>query len=192
LLHFQIQSVGMASLHGPMVVHHARQEQAEANALEWSVLKGEIEIVSYPVSAENSVNGEAKGVLMGGNLTMISHLAGSIPADSFADSILFLEEVGEYHYRIDRMLEQMKQARLFEKVKGIVLGQFTSCEPDGFPLSVTEMLLEKTKGKVPLFSGLVSGHGVPTMPLVLGAETEIRAAKNGFELVQLLKPDLIS
>jgi muramoyltetrapeptide carboxypeptidase len=117
---------------------------------------------------------------------MISHSAGKLKPGVFSGSVLFLEEIGEYHYRIDRMLEQLKQSGLLEGIKAVVLGQFTNCEADRFPLTVAEMVSEKLQDGIPVFSGLDSGHGVPTFPLVFGTTTEIISNGNGIYLKQNL------
>jgi muramoyltetrapeptide carboxypeptidase LdcA involved in peptidoglycan recycling len=75
---------------------------------------------------------------------------------------------------------------LLEGIKAVVLGQFTDCEADRFPLTVAEMVSEKLPEGVPVFSGLESGHGVPTFPLVFGTMTEIEKDESGFRLKQNL------
>ncbi|HPI10258.1 MAG TPA: LD-carboxypeptidase [Catalimonadaceae bacterium] len=188
LLHLRLNSLGVSSLHGPMVVHFSRPEQSVACTSLVRILNGELPSVLYPLIPERQDAQGINGPLAGGNLTMISHSAGKLKAGVFSGSVLFLEEIGEYFYRIDRMLEQLRQSGMYEGVKAVVLGQFTDCEPDRFPLSLLEMVKEKLPEGVPLFSGLESGHGVPTYPLVFGTLAEIEKSETGFRLIQRLRP----
>lgn len=186
LLHLYLHDLAIASVHGPMVVHFSRSEQSEACESLIHILKGEVPSVSYPIQPEIQVAQNVSGLLAGGNLTMISHSAGKLKPGVFSGSVLFLEEIGEYHYRIDRMLEQLRQSGMFEGITAVVLGQFTDCEADRFPMSVAEMVSEKLPEGVPVFSGLESGHGVPTFPLIFGTMTEIEKSESGFRLSQKL------
>jgi len=73
-------------------------------------------------------DGEAEGILMGGCLSMIAHLLGTPFSPDYTNCILFLEDIGEEPYRIDRYLAHLKQAGIFNKIKGLILGHFI--EPD--------------------------------------------------------------
>lgn len=188
LLHLKLHDLGIVSVHGPMLVHFSRREQSFACKSLIHILKGELPSFGYPLIPERQETQSISGPLAGGNLTMVSHSAGKLKAGAFSGSVLFLEEIGEYFYRIDRMLEQLRQSGMFEGVKAVVLGQFTDCEPDRFPLSLLEMVKEKMPEEVPLFSGLESGHGVPTNPLVLGTKAEIEKNETGYRLIQRLRP----
>jgi muramoyltetrapeptide carboxypeptidase len=154
LLHLRLHELEIASVHGPMTVHFSRTEQSEACNSLIHMIKGEVPSVSYPIQPERADTQNIRGPLAGGNLTMISHSAGKLKPGVFSGSVLFLEEIGEYHYRIDRMLEQLRQSGMFDGIKAVVLGQFTDCEADRFPLSVAEMVSEKLPEGVPVFSGL--------------------------------------
>ena len=81
-----------------------------------------------PLEIKNK--GRAKGILLGGNVSVLNSLIGTPYEIDFDGSILFLEDVGEKPYRLDRMLTQMKQSGAFDKIKGLILGQFTDCEGD--------------------------------------------------------------
>lgn len=177
LLHQAINQQGIASVQGPMLVHYGRDSQMKACGAELDILSGRQRQIHYPLQAERP--GKSSGLLRGGNLSMLAHLCGQIPRGSFAGSVLLLEEIGEAHYRIDRMLWQLKNAGLMEGIAGLVLGQFTDCEPDGFPLTVPEMVLEKLDASVPVFSGLEHGHDAPCLPVLSGWEVML-SAEEGF------------
>ncbi|MCB0081830.1 MAG: LD-carboxypeptidase, partial [Caldilineaceae bacterium] len=108
------------------------------------------------------VPGKAEGQLIGGNLTLLSHLIGTPYAPDFSGKILFLEDVSESVYRIDRMLTQLLLAGQLQRVAGIVLGKFTDCNPtysSGSSLGLTEVLADRCGSLgVPLLRGLMIGH----------------------------------
>lgn len=108
------------------------------------------------------VPGRAEGQLIGGNLTLLSHLIGTPYSPDFAGKILFLEDVGETVYRIDRMLTQLLLAGQLQRVAGIVLGKFTDCKPlysSGSSLSLSDVLIERCVNLgVPVLRGLMIGH----------------------------------
>lgn len=108
------------------------------------------------------VPGYAEGQLIGGNLTLLSHLIGTPYTPVFTGKILFLEDIGETVYRIDRMLTQLLLAGQLQRVAGIVLGKFTDCKPlysSGASLSLSEVLIERCCSLgVPVLRGLMIGH----------------------------------
>lgn len=117
--------------------------------------------------------GKAQGLLTGGNLSIVVSLIGTPYDIDTAGKILFLEEVGEEPYRVDRMLTQMKQAGKFNKVKGIILGIFTSAESkkENYPesLSLFEVLSDRLAGLgVPVVYGMSFGHIVNKFTLPVG------------------------
>lgn len=166
LLHQHLNQLGFASVQGPMLVHFARNTQQEACALELELLEGKRAELRYPTQAIRP--GQASGILYGGNLSMLAHSCGKFPAGSYRNGILMLEEIGEHYYRIDRMLWQLAHSGLLDGIKAVVMGQFTDCQADGFPLRIEEMILEKLPPDVPLFAGLAHGHDSPCFPIVTG------------------------
>jgi muramoyltetrapeptide carboxypeptidase len=116
------------------------------------------------------VPGRARGRLIGGNLSVLAHSLGTRFAPKANDAILFLEEVGEQAYRVDRMLNQLRGAGLLAKVAGVVLGHFDLPPRRRFPADRPwPDLLDETFGSlgVPVVSGLPAGHtkGKWTLPL---------------------------
>ncbi len=110
------------------------------------------------------VPGKAQGKLVGGNLATLTHLIGTAFQPDFREKVLFLEDVGEPAYKIDRMLSQMKMAGLFQGVKGVVTGSFENCEnPEYIPQVLSEIF-----EKVPIIMGLAAGHGKINLSLTMG------------------------
>lgn len=131
------------------------------------------------------------GTLVGGNLTVIASLVGTpFAVDNSGGRLLFIEDVGEAPYRIDRMLNQLWQAGVFRGVRALLLGTFEGCEdappttgPDRRPtrpkLSEAEWMREifaefSARTRVPVLTGLPVGHGAEQAPLPLGAKYVLR------------------
>jgi muramoyltetrapeptide carboxypeptidase len=133
--------------------------------------------------------GRARGRLVGGNLAVLSSLAGSKYFPDFNGAVLFLEEVNEYIYRVDRMLSTMRLAGAFDALAGVVIGKFTKCEPgDGNygTLTLDEVFDDYFKELgVPVFRGAMIGHIKLKHTVPVGAEVEIDADAG---TIALLRP----
>jgi len=127
------------------------------------------------------VSGMAIGKLVGGNLSLIASSMGTPYELNTKGKILFLEDVDEYPYKIDRMLLQLKQCGKFRDAAGIILGAWIDCEAKegDNSLSLMEVFEELivTENK-PTIYNLACGHCMPTISLPLGAEVEIDGYKN--------------
>ncbi|BCZ46395.1 peptidase S66 [Clostridium gelidum] len=127
------------------------------------------------------VEGKAKGKLVGGNLSLIVSSMGTPYELDTKGKILFLEDVDEYPYKIDRMLLQLKQCGKFEDAAGIILGAWTDCKANEGDNSLTlmevfeELILPENK---PTIYNLACGHCMPTMSLPLGAMVKINTKNN--------------
>lgn len=122
--------------------------------------------------------GRARGVLVGGNLTVLASLAGSAYWPDFNSAVLFLEDVNEAIYRIDRLLSTLRLAGALDNLAGVVLGKFTKCEPgEGYGvLTLDEVFDDYFKGlNVPVFRGAMIGHIKRKLTMPVGAEVEIDA-----------------
>lgn len=125
------------------------------------------------------IGGKATGELVGGNLSLLATLAGGEFDVDFTDKIVFIEEVGEQPYQIDRYLSSMRLARSFEKAKGFVFGYFTDC---GVPESKkgTQTRMDIIKDYVmslnkPTIYDFACGHSFPFVNLPIGVEVELDA-----------------
>ena len=126
------------------------------------------------------VPGVARGRLLGGNLTVLTALLGSPYLPSWEDGILFLEDVGEDIYRVDRMLTSLKLAGVLGKLRGVVFGTCEECEPgEGYgSLTLEEVLDDHVRPlSVPSWRGAMIGHRIPQFTLPVGAEVEIDASR---------------
>ena len=122
------------------------------------------------------VPGCARGVLTGGNLSLVASSIGTPYEIDTKGKILFLEDVDEEPYRIDRMLTQLKMAGKFQDCAGILLGYWTNCVAEHPERSLTlsqvfeELLISEGK---PILSDLACGHSLPSLSLPLGAQAEM-------------------
>lgn len=132
--------------------------------------------------------GKAQGRLLGGNLTVLTALAGTPYLPSFDGAILFLEDVGEAEYRIDRMLTQLGQAGVFKNLKGVVFGQCTDCvDKDasygGFTLN--DVLTQHLGGLgIPAYQGAWFGHITDQFTLPVGGLAQIDADAGTLRLLE--------
>ena len=138
------------------------------------------------------VPGRARGRLVGGNLTLFSGLVGTPWFPDVSGALVFLEEVGEYIYRCDRMLTQLALAGVFEKAAGVILGGFTGCgiSPDRFGTFSLSDVFEQHLGGLgkPVFSGAMIGHveWKRTIPLGVMAKMDAEAGA-----IQMLEPAVV-
>jgi len=133
--------------------------------------------------------GKAEGRLIGGNLTVLAHLIGTPYLPDFAGKILFLEDVDEGIYRIDRMLTHMKLAGLLSKIKGFIWGQCSGCEPSsgvGYgSLTIEEVLDDHIKPLgVPTYRGAMIGHIDKQFTVPEGILAEMDADLGTFRLLE--------
>ncbi|MEO1589843.1 MAG: LD-carboxypeptidase [Cyanobacteria bacterium J06632_22] len=122
--------------------------------------------------------GRARGRLYGGNLSVLSGIVGSPYLPDMTGAILFVEDIGESIYRIDRMLTQLKLAGILDQLSGFIFGQCTNCGPgaDYGSLTLPEVLQDLIRPLgIPAWSGAMLGHVEPIVTLPLGVEVDIDA-----------------
>lgn len=129
--------------------------------------------------------GRARGRLVGGNLSLVCSLLGTPFEPDFRDKILFLEDVGEAPYRIDRMLTQLWLAGKLDQVAGIVFGKFTDAETSENTFSVEHVLRERCGGlEVPVVRGLMIGHVEDQTVVPVGALAELDGDSGALRVIE--------
>lgn len=129
--------------------------------------------------------GKARGRLIGGNLTLIASLMGTEYEPNFEGRILFLEDVNEAPYRLDRMLTQLRLANKLQQVAGIALGKFTDAETTGNTFSIEEVMRDRCGDLgVPVIRGLMIGHVADQTTVPIGIEAELDGDKGTLRLVE--------
>jgi len=131
--------------------------------------------------------GEAEGKLIGGNLSLISAMSGTEWSINYEDKLLFIEDIGEAPYRIDRMLIQINQNQNFSKAKGIVLGVFEDCKkPKDEPSLELEQMFEDNMVDVitPVSYGFSIGHIRDQITLPMGINAKMNAEERSLEFLE--------
>jgi len=133
------------------------------------------------------VPGIVEGDLIGGNLGLICNSLGTPYETDMKDKILFIEEVSEAPYRVDRILTQLLLANKLQQCKGIILGQFKDCDLPHYERSLTleEVLQDRLYNLgIPMFSGFCSGHDYPKLTLPIGARVKINAETGVIQVME--------
>ena len=171
-------------MHAPMVsaLGRASSEVKE----EWRKVFEDTDGTCSWQGLDTITDGAAEGRLIGGNLSVICALIGTPYFPPLDDCILFLEDVGERPYRLDRMLTTMIQAECFAQCAGIVLGAFTEGKAGKDGVSVDDVLRERLGGLgIPVVKGFPSGHIDDNAPLIFGINACLDG-KGGVELGSLV------
>ncbi|MBN1899765.1 LD-carboxypeptidase [Candidatus Sumerlaeota bacterium] len=180
----------LVTFHGPMLTSNIAHEEAREYSM-GSLMRmitepkpfGSILPGSGTKKGKTLNKGKATGTLIGGNLSLLTTFLGTPWDFSTKGKILFIEDVGEANYRIDRLLTHLLNAGKLESAAGIVLGQFsdTECKPtaDGRPTqTVEEIIHDRLKAlKIPIAYGFPFGHEKITATLPLGIKATLDATK---------------
>lgn len=173
-LHAALQSNGILSVHGPMAKHFSEEGASDVSVrftkaiLGGNHLKYEIPVVQYK---HLNRTGRAKGKLFGGNLSVFCGILGTKYARIPKNGILFIEDIGEEPYRVDRMIYQLKMAGVFGKISGLIVGQFTEFKEDnGMYGALYESILSAVgEYTFPVCFDFPVGHVKYNFPLIMGA-----------------------
>jgi len=172
------------SIHGPMPFSMYKDKEQEGASALRKVLFGELPEYSFPSHALNQL-GTAEGKLIGGNLAVLHSLI-STPSDiTWKNKILFIEEVDEYIYHLDRMLYHFSRTGRMKGLSGLVVGHLSSMKDnlEPFGLSAQEVVARIVKPyKIPLAFSFPTGHELPNMPLVIGAMVKLEVSEQKSKL----------
>jgi muramoyltetrapeptide carboxypeptidase len=170
------QRAGVVAFHGPMVASSGEEPGGARDLVPlFRLLEGE----SAPLAHRGLRAlrpGRARAPLTGGNLSLLAHTAGTPFQVEARGRILFVEEVNEPLYRVDRAVRQLMLAGVFRGVAGVVLGRFSGMKPSE-QRAVPQLFLEALGSRrVPVVAGLAAGHGTPNRPLPFGVPATLDAA----------------
>lgn len=171
LLTTVMQRAKTGVVHGPNLVSLAEADAVTRTAFLDAVTG---RVTGIPIGRGVCVvPGRAHGTLVGGNLATLTHLLGTKFAPDFSQGLVFLEDVGEPAYKIDRMLTQMKLAGVFTRIRGVITGTFERCDhPEYLPEIFAEIFGEY---QVPVLMGLETGHGAVNLSLPMGCMVHLDA-----------------
>jgi muramoyltetrapeptide carboxypeptidase len=173
------QNYGTPTIHGTMPINISKDpslEEEQSNTTLMAALMGAD--LRYPI-ASNPMNkeGDATGVLVGGNLSMLYSMCGSASDIETRGKILFIEDLDEYLYHIDRMMMNMKRTGKLEHLAALVVGGISDMHDNAIPFGKTaeEIILEHTAAyDYPVYFGFQAGHQKPNVALRLGMNTELK------------------
>ncbi len=178
-LHLAFMQNGIMSLHAPMARHLTEYSNDEASNYTRQALFDGIQEYQLEPNELNK-EGNASGTLLGGNLAVLCGLTGTPYMKIPRKGILFIEDIAENPYKIDRMMWQLKLSGILSKLSGLIIGQFSECEED--PLmgatiydSIRNMV---DKYNYPVIFDFPVGHVQNNYPLVHGSIVNISVKKN--------------
>jgi muramoyltetrapeptide carboxypeptidase len=196
-LHCALHSqTGLISFHGPngsgsWNSFHANQFQQlffdqKLLSFKNEVTKGD-DLVAKGNRIQTLTKGTVEGKILGGNLTVLTALSGSIYYPDFEDSILFIEDVGEDPYRIDRMMSTLKLNGTLGKIKGFVFGQCSDCKPgSGYGAFTVDQIMDQyiIPLNIPAYIGAMIGHISKQFIIPVGARVRLNADQGSITLLE--------
>lgn len=173
-LHALFQRERRASLHAPVLTQLGRQ--SEEVFARWIHLCEVAEPAPPLLGTQPLVPGVVEGRLMGGNLEVFSRLLGTPYLPDLTGALLLLEDVGERPYKLDRLWTHLRLAGVFDRVAGIVLGDFTGCEEKEADYGSADVLADLARETgLPCAAGFPVGHGKVNQPVPLGVMARLDA-----------------
>ncbi len=185
-LHALLVSRGVASVHSPMAKHLALEgNDNNCSTTLFDILRGKFPICLTATVDTHNIPGECSGILLGGNMAVLDGLAAT-PFDIMATAarqkengpgtILFIEDIAEPIYKIERMLYKLYHQGAFEIINGLIIGQFTEWQPDKNHKSPENMIsdfLKRHQISIPTAFNFPVGHVDENYPLVEGAQAKL-------------------
>ncbi len=186
-LHAYLQMrIGVASLHAAMPYTFKEvtdTDDPSADSL-FRILKGELPSYAVPPNPLNR-EGTGTGILLGGNLSLLCSLTGTPYQFPTGGTVLFLEEVDEYLYHIDRMMQNLKLAGMLENLAGLVVGGLTDMHDNEVPfgMDAAEIVRAAVEGfGYPVCFDFPAGHLMPNLAMVLGKQVTLEVSDEGSQL----------
>ncbi|WP_299306278.1 LD-carboxypeptidase [uncultured Psychroserpens sp.] len=180
-LHNQFHNEGFQSIHALMCVSLTKDLEEIKETID--TFKATIfgNPVNYTLEGSNyNKVGEASGPLVGGNLTMLHTMLGSKTSIDVSGKILFIEEIGEYKYHIDRMLQSLKRAGYFNNCKGVIVGDMSKLRKNTtlWGTSVEQLVIDALADyDFPIAFNMPAGHEKDNRAMVLGKVIELKVEK---------------
>ena len=177
---------GMVTFHGPVVTTLASIDQTSRKSF-FDTLSGNILPSISPDRLTIVQNGQADGILLGGNLTTLAHMLATPYDTSWQDVILFIEDIGESPYRLDRLLTHLAKAQKLDNLSGLIIGTFTETDTTESPdlaKCICERILELVGDQdIPIWADFPVGHGSRNLTLPLGIRVQMDSAGRTLNLL---------
>lgn len=183
VFHQHLSRMGIESIHGTMPLNFSTNSKAAL-----STLIEALSVHSYAITSKahpNNIEGLATGRLLGGNLSILFGLIGTNSEPDYTNSILFIEDLAEHIYHIDRMFYALKKAGILDKINGLAVGGMTDLKDTVTPFGKTyeEVICSHLAPfEVPVCFGLPAGHIDDNQALIIGRRVEFVVSSEGAEL----------
>jgi muramoyltetrapeptide carboxypeptidase len=187
VLHSHLNQFGLATMHATMPINFSRNTEQALDSLR-NTLLGRENVIKIPSNKLNRL-GIAESEIVGGNLSILYSLLGSKSDIETDKKILFLEDLDEYLYHIDRMVINMKRNGKFNNLKGMIIGGFRDMNDNdvSFGKTAEEIILEHVKEyDFPICFGFPSGHLEDNRSISLGVNSVLEVKENNVNLLQSL------
>lgn len=175
-LHNHIHNLGFETLHAMMgtSMQDNPKDIPETIKTFRKAIFGEKLTYSIPSSKYNR-KGSVSGKLVGGNIALLSSMLGSRSQISTNGKVLFIEEIGEYKYSIDRMLQSLKRAGNFDKVKAVIVGDISKIKKNttSWGSSIEQLILDVIPEEIPVLFDFPAGHEPDNRALIFGRKIEV-------------------
>ena len=185
VLHNHINNFGIASLHASMPINFKDNTAKSLNSIYNCLFELQNNIACNPFPLNKF--GVAKGEVVGGNLSVIYSLLGSASDINTKDKILFIEDLDEYLYHIDRMIFNLFRNKKFSSIRGLIVGGMTKMNDNKIPFgkNANEIIFEKTIHlNIPICFNFPSGHLDDNQSIVFGKESSLMVSEEIVELKQ--------
>ena len=182
VLHNAIHNCGIASLHATMPLNFTKNNEATKSMVE--ALLGNLSIITSEENYSN-ISGKTKGQLVGGNLSLLYALSGTPYDIDTTDKILFIEDLDEYLYHVDRMMMQLKLSGKLKNLKGLIVGGMTDMKDNAIPFGKfpEEIILDAVKEyNYPVCFDFSAGHIDRNLAMYFGREVELDVTDDGATL----------
>ena len=183
VLHAHLHQLGIETLHAQMPLFIETKSDATINSINETLFGEKYEII-IP-SEKNNINGIASGQLIGGNLSILYSLCGSPSALNTKGKILFIEDLDEYLYHIDRMLQNLKRNGMFDELEGLIVGGMSQMHDNDIPFgkNAAEIILDIcSEYDFPITFNFPAGHLEDNRALILGRKVDLMVNKKGVTL----------
>ena len=179
VLHNHLNTMGYKSIHGIMPISLAKASKEAIESLRLSLFGQPLQYAIDPHPMNRL--GKATGELVGGNLSILYSVLGSPSAIDCTDKILYIEDLDEYLYHIDRMMMNLKRNGCLESLKGIIVGSMTDMKDNDIPWgkNALEIVQDVTKQyNIPVIFNFPAGHIHDNRALILGNNVTIEVTEN--------------
>ena len=165
------------TIHATMPVFFKKNTPKSLSSLKKLLMKGTLNYQIQSKTKELCKNGKARGQLIGGSLSILYSLCGSISSVKTDGKILFIEDLSEYMYHVDRMIYNLKRNGYFKNLSGLIIGSFTEMKDSNTPFGKNseEIIFDLCKDlNIPIFSNFPAGHINDNRALIFGKTLEMQ------------------